>query len=379
MAVTPPRGQGTVELALGAVGLVSTLLLSIYLAEVGFLSLKVQEAGNFAALDGTGKRVHDFKAPMSGDTYQPLAGVSPNLGSSATARYRDFDGTTAAGGPSRVTQVFTRADELSVECEQTGAGGPRFGFPPGGGPTGDQLRRWYQNRGGVACGAQARLSALRMPRSYLDGAGGLQEEALHDFAPMRVCSTGRAVGGTCRGRYSVLLGDWSLDGRRNDRLSADHPFARDRDNSYPSYDNSGAYKAAFDPKNTNEPRNSPYRRMARELFVLSGAPYYAGKPGTSSSIAFADAMEPKRKFSTREALYNERQPDQSTGFGEDFAFSYAGPERGSQDVFETSCPPCHFNTNGTSPVDGPLGTRPLKVSRRWMELRRDCFLGIDCR
>lgn len=374
-----PRGQGTVELALGAVGLVSTLLLSIYLAEVGFLSLKVQEAGNFAALDGTGKRVHDFATPMVGNTHQPLAGVTPALAAAASARYRDFDGTTAAGGPSVVAQVFTRADNLSVACEQTGAAGPRFPFPRRGGPTGAQLRSWYQNRGGVACGAQARLSAFRLPRSYLDGAGGLQEEQLQNFAPMTVCSAGRAVSGTCRGRYALLLGDWSLDGPLNSDLSADHPFARGRDNSYPTYDNTPAYKTAFDPRNTNQPRNSPYRRMARELFVLSGAPYYAGQPGTSSSIAFADAMEPMRRFNTREALYNERQPDQSTGFGEDFAFSYAGPERGSQDVFETTCPPCHFNTNGTAPVDGPLGTRPLKVTTRWMDLRNDCFLGIDCR
>jgi len=384
MAVTRrlPRGQGVVELALGTLLVVSTLMLGIYLAEVGYLSLKVQEAGNFAALSATNERVHDFSTPLTGGNYATLGAIPPSVAGAAQARYRDFDGLTAAGGGSSVTYVFTRADNLTVSCAQTGANGAQFPFPGGGGNTGGRLRQWYQNRGAVACNAQARVADLRLPGRLLDGPGGFHEERLHDFTPLRICSVGRAVSGNCRGRYSLLLGDWSLDGPLNSQLSADMPWLRRiPDPPYPSgYPHTPPVEAPV--PNHTELRNEPYWYMARELWELSGAGYRAGqRVGLSASMQMANAMEPARRYRASERLYDERQPNDDPRRlvpGEDFAFSYAGPERGSADVYNTTCPACHFNTNGTVTVDGPREGYPDTLGHRWNRDRRQpCFLGLD--
>jgi hypothetical protein len=198
---------------------------------------------------------------------------------------------------------------------------------------------------------------------------------------MRVCAIGRAVSGNCRGRYALLLGDWSLDGPPGSPLNADYPFQRTTDDPPSPYTRHNHVEPPV--ANNNDQRNWPYKQMAWELFKASGAGYHAGQPGLSASLQMAKAMEPTRKnFSMAENLYNERQPHADdlppAQDGEDFAFSYAGPERGSQDVFPTSCPPCHFNTNGTATVDGPREGEALWLGHRWIDVRRPCFLGLEC-
>ena len=50
----PRAGQATVELALGLLVFVTVLLFGIHFAEVGWLSLKVQEAGAWAMWEAAG-------------------------------------------------------------------------------------------------------------------------------------------------------------------------------------------------------------------------------------------------------------------------------------------------------------------------------------
>ena len=61
-----PRGQGVVELALSALLMVTVLIVGIYLCEVAFLNLKVQEAANAAMWESTGRSTSDFSNAMAG-------------------------------------------------------------------------------------------------------------------------------------------------------------------------------------------------------------------------------------------------------------------------------------------------------------------------
>lgn len=195
------RGQALLEAALGVTLFVSIVAFGIHLSEVGFLSLKVQEAAVSALWDGTSGRMHLIPVDY-GKAGDSMRGAAAN----AQARYSDFKGLSSAAGGGRITQVFTQGTGMQVSCTM-GAG---VGW------NGAVLTRpVYRDNGGTSCGAQATLSAWRFPRAFLDDSqGGLYQKRNldDDVSRMQVCAVGRPVGGGCTGRFAMLVDDWGLAG-----------------------------------------------------------------------------------------------------------------------------------------------------------------------
>ncbi|WP_342378073.1 pilus assembly protein [Myxococcus stipitatus] len=198
------RGQALLEAAIGATLFVTIIVFGIHLAEVGFLSLKVQEAAVSALWDGTHGEMHFIPA-----SYSQAGGSMRSAAANAQARYSDFKGLSSAPGAGRITQVFTQGTGMQVSC----------GMDVGVGWAGAVLTRpVYRDNGGTACGAQATLSAWRFPSSFLDdGSEGALYKKKHledSISTMQVCAVGRPVGGTCTGRFAMLVDDWGLAGER---------------------------------------------------------------------------------------------------------------------------------------------------------------------
>ncbi|WP_224240131.1 TadE/TadG family type IV pilus assembly protein [Hyalangium gracile] len=197
------RGQAMVETALGVTVLVSIIAFGIYLSEVGFLSLKVQEAAVSALWDGTAGDMHII--PIS---YSQAGDSMDDAADNAEARYADFNGLSSVNVGGNITQVFTRGQNLTVDCDM--GDGPEFrsSFP--------LLTLIYRDNEGTTCTAGADISAFGFPRSFLDNGSGALYQQRHlenSGANLRVCAAGRAVGGVCQGGYSMLVDDWGLAGR----------------------------------------------------------------------------------------------------------------------------------------------------------------------
>ncbi len=202
------RGQSLVEMAIGTLVFVTVLLFGVHFAEVGFLSLKVQEAANTALWDTTGARMHDTFAGGGPNWNLWKAGVGP-AEARAQALHRDFD--ALGSGSKTLTQVFTRASGLRVECRPLAAGDDVKTLAPP--PL--AVDAFPSGASGAVCGAQAELTGVKLPRSFVDGE---PFQASH-FVPkqMRVCATGRAVGAECPGALSVVLDDWGFNGQAEAR------------------------------------------------------------------------------------------------------------------------------------------------------------------
>ncbi|WP_224241105.1 pilus assembly protein [Hyalangium gracile] len=197
------RGQAMVETALGITVMVSIIAFGIFLSEVGFLSLKVQEAAVSALWDGTAGKMHNI--PIS---YSEAKGSMRRAAADAQGRYADFNGLTSVTSGGNITQVFTRGANLTVSCDM--GRGPEFRSSV------PLLSLIYRDNEGTVCSASAELTAIRFPRSFLDrGRSALytKRNLENSGAFLRVCATGRAVGGACLGGYSMLVDDWGLAGR----------------------------------------------------------------------------------------------------------------------------------------------------------------------
>ncbi|WP_375755179.1 pilus assembly protein [Corallococcus exercitus] len=194
------RGQSIVEAAIGVTLFITVLIFGIHFAEVGFLSLKVQEAAISALWDGTHGQMHNIPATY-GEAHDSMRDAAQN----AQGRYADFNGLSRVDHGNGITQVFTRGTGMRVSCEQNGA-------VDWAGALVTQLV--YRDEGGTACNAQASLSAWNIPRTFLDKGteGGLyKEQHLADVeSNLQVCAVGRAVGGQCNSRFSMLVDDWGL-------------------------------------------------------------------------------------------------------------------------------------------------------------------------
>jgi hypothetical protein len=191
-----PRGQAIVEMALGSLVFISVLAFGVYFAEVGFLSLKVQESAISALWDGTTGKMHTI--PLSYDA----SGAMSSAAAKAQERYADFNGLSSEVHPS-MQLLFTKGSDLSVQC--TTGGAPDFEPLP--------IMFAYRSSGGTKCGSQALLSAVNFPRSFLDsGSGSLfQVKNMKDAnTTLKVCGVGRPVGASCQGRYAMLIDDWGL-------------------------------------------------------------------------------------------------------------------------------------------------------------------------
>ena len=111
-----PRGQALAETVLGLLVFVTILMFGIHFAEVGYLSLKVQEASTSALWDSTGAKMHELPGTFNGQ-----AAAIKAAGGNATNRYKDFDGRSSQKGSSAPVQVFTSAGGLKVECKAANA------------------------------------------------------------------------------------------------------------------------------------------------------------------------------------------------------------------------------------------------------------------
>lgn len=201
------RGQGTTELALGLLLFVTVLIFGIHFAEVGYLSLKVQEAATSALWDTTSARMHSLTSDL-----QPLTNLisSDKPGQLATGRYKDFDGRTSKTGGAKVVQLFTSAEGLTVTC--TEADGIAFQPSP-------STTEVYKNVSGMSCTARADLSPVqKFTRSFLDkGQGAFFDVPHYAVGAIPVCGMGRVRGGKCEGGFGILLDDWGLSSNEEGR------------------------------------------------------------------------------------------------------------------------------------------------------------------
>jgi hypothetical protein len=195
------RGQGTVELGLGALIIVTVLLFGIHFSEVLFISLKVQEAATAAQWEATARKVHSLPGDFS------MAGSAVfQAGVDTQARYQDFDGRSSAQGASTFTQVFTNASNMKVSCALNPQQRPFPNKLPA------RLADVYKDSGEVTCTGSADIRAMRLPIAFLEGTDGFfKEKHLHRDS-YHACAFGSAFGATCASAPPVILDDWGLSG-----------------------------------------------------------------------------------------------------------------------------------------------------------------------
>lgn len=198
------RGQALVETALGLMVFVTILVFGIYFAEVGALTLKVQEAANFALWDATGRVMHD---PEAGQWGRP--GVAAAAEAEANARYVDFDGRERMGGTGMpIQQAIARAQPIQVRCEAAPCEcSCMVGIEPSAaGPA--LAAAMSMGMQGMSCTASSRIQAVRVGRFMEDSF--FKVAHARAAAAFTVCAAGRASDGTCTGRFKLLLDDWGL-------------------------------------------------------------------------------------------------------------------------------------------------------------------------
>lgn len=195
-------GQATVELALGLLVFVTVLLFGIHFAEVGWLSLKVQEAGAWAIWESTGPRTQD----LAGHNHNPLDQTlsAGGLELTTTRRYEDFNGLSSVTGAPIIGAAMVKGSSLKASCTADSS----LSFRPT-----KTASAVYFDEGGLSCQVVARLDAIRIPTGFLqnDAEGFFQAE--HKVAaPYFFCAVGGRSGNACRGRLSILTNDWGLAG-----------------------------------------------------------------------------------------------------------------------------------------------------------------------
>jgi hypothetical protein len=198
------RGQAIVESVLGLILLTSVLLFGIYFAEIGFLSLKVQEGAYGALWEATAHRMHNTYTGKWTDQFG-----DPTINSAETEalnRYSSYD--PEGGGGNSLTQVIARGMPINVNCRPlrgnffSAEGVTRPPILAGAFPDPDS---------GMQCSSSALLASIRLPTSFLDD--GLFQEPHWEDRDIRACAAGRPVGGTCEGRLGILLDDWGFNGQ----------------------------------------------------------------------------------------------------------------------------------------------------------------------
>lgn len=203
------RGQALVETALGSLVFVTVLMFGIYFAEVSALTLKVQEAANFALWEATGHVMHN---PQNGVFQRSNAEALAS--SEAAGRYQDFDGRSSQhSGAMTFHQALTRATRIQVDCEATRpAGSPAriLGTRPQDADPGSSALSQAMDiqSDGISCTAFTTLRAERIGKFMEPEFFKVSHRRATD--PFRVCAAGRASGGRCNGRFFMLLDDWGL-------------------------------------------------------------------------------------------------------------------------------------------------------------------------
>lgn len=199
------RGQATVELAVASVVFVVVLLVGIHFAELGQLSLKVQEAQAFAVWSAAGRRVQKREVSGSTDTtpFNRTIGGTSGVAQQAKDRYRDFDGLTSSTGRSDVViRALTKGSGLDVTCTRDNS----LSFRPS-----PAARPVLLDEGGLRCTSSAQIEAIRIPHAFMQrGEGGSYRASPFRTSPMVVCGMGLASGGSCEGTLAIMTNDWGL-------------------------------------------------------------------------------------------------------------------------------------------------------------------------
>ncbi|MBU8899335.1 hypothetical protein DRW03_10235 [Corallococcus sp. H22C18031201] len=199
------RGQSLVETSLGLMVFVTILLFGIYFAEVGAITLKVQEAANFALWDAT---AHVQHSPESNEWQRDNAVSLAEA--EASRRYQDFDGRESKGsGAVTLQQAIARATPIRVNCEAGLPNGLRGIAPGDAGGSSALAQSMTVVSPGMTCTASSGLSASRIGKFLEPPFHEAQRKAANAFT---VCAAGRAKGGACPGRFALLLDDWGLAG-----------------------------------------------------------------------------------------------------------------------------------------------------------------------
>jgi hypothetical protein len=196
------------ELVVALIVFVTVVVFGIHFAEVGYLSLRVQEAAMSPLWDATALRVHKMRPqPDNIGDFSYLTPIPSKLADDANGRYRDFDGRRSVNGSTSITHVFTRMDGLQVQCDSDAR--VDFDIPSGSGKS--VLSEIYQNVGGVSCSAEADLRTLpALTSTFLEGASGFFRERHAVMRTWKACAAGRGIGSGCAGRYGILLGDFAF-------------------------------------------------------------------------------------------------------------------------------------------------------------------------
>ena len=287
------RGQATVELALGSIIFVGVLLIGIHMAEYAQLALKVQEAEASALWDATHHRIQtraNDGATFDGP-FHALLDESSGVAAKTRQRYRDFDGISTVNGGNVVGRALTRGSNLEVTCEEE----PSLHFAAS-----PSARAVLHDVGGLRCTASAKITAVRVPRSFLQKEeGGFFRQRMFRNDPIPVCGMGLPENGECHGSLSLMLNDWGLTGDETRTCKSDC--------------------------------QSPYSGMVRRLF----------NGGGGAGVALADEFAGDAPASAAE-----------------FHFSYAGVEEDYLQGIPTEQGMVGYNTGGSNLGMVPFKERP---------------------
>ncbi|MBN8470123.1 hypothetical protein JYJ95_26740 [Corallococcus exiguus] len=203
------RGQALTETALGSLVFVTVLMFGIYFAEVSALTLKVQEAANFALWEATGHVMHNPQNRVfQRSNAEALASAE------ASGRYQDFDGRAGRTSGAMTFQLaLARATRIQVDCEPTRPVGSDIEIlgtrPQDVDPVTTALSQAMDVQSdGISCTASTRMRAERL--------GTFMEPEFFKVSHRRatdqfvVCAAGRASNGRCTRRFFMLLDDWGL-------------------------------------------------------------------------------------------------------------------------------------------------------------------------
>ncbi|HVG60717.1 MAG TPA: TadE family protein [Hyalangium sp.] len=314
------RGQAMVEFALGSMVIITVLIFAIHFAEISYLSLKVTEASHSALLDATGHKLHDWPEDAS-----PAGTAARIAGQKAAERYGDFDGRQRSTGGTTLTQAFTQATSMRVDCEGNGG--------PGWGPS-FFTSLAYDENGGISCTSQADIMAVEIPTEFLEDANnGFFKRQHYQATPIHVCGIGRASGGACPGQLTSMLDDWGLSGP----------------------DESG--NCVIVPNVPTCLTNTKYWTMAASVHLTTGAGL--GAAASSMAMGTVGAMPlPLFPFITENMFW-------MSSVGEPI---FVQPLLGESNSL-TGWP--------TSPGPVPGGFAGLPYSVAYFQ-RDECFLGKDC-
>jgi len=305
---------------------VTVLIFGIHFAEVGYLTVKIQEAANGALWDTTAKKMHDIPTGNFMLYQQAIAQAGPET----TQRYQDYDGRStqnrAVSGPNTMVQVFTRASDIAVRCENDTTFVPLQ-------PTAPATPAIPQYNSSMACTAKSTLQGYRIPEWFVDQnpQGFFQQQHSRNI-PFAVCAAGAPDLGRCKGRYVILLDDWGLDGKQE-------------------RGECGLNKEGAQACSAGSPPNNGYFNLAATTYRTEEQKF--GLDGNRSSSNLA-----------RQVVGQSPISDEST-----FFMSF----RGSESQYIENLGQVHGQPNWE--------TTPFKQRNEYKDYadhRDDCWLGLNC-